>query len=153
MIIEKQYNNTSMLSTVIEKFRGLLWIVDEKYHLVMTNSNFRDHYRKMYGVDLKIGDYLHDHLSKSEKEKWNSYYKDAFQGKSFLINQENIIEDKSHWMQYHFTKVSVNSNDENLILVQAVDIAFLQPFLAMQHGIMECWNIGIMSDKSGRYHF
>ena len=80
----QKFNNTILF----QENKKLFWVVDSNYRLLQFNKLFQEYLFDNFGLTVSLGDSILSFGMDSELiEKWKGYYKTAFKGESFTVNE------------------------------------------------------------------
>lgn len=86
---------TANLQAIIESTDDHIWLVDRNYAYAFTNTSYKNHIKKYFGVDIKTGIYSKDVFSNDYAAQWDRFYERAVkEGKyrmEFLTTKGNLF--------------------------------------------------------------
>ena len=105
------------LSALIENTGDAVWSIDTEYKVVTLNSNFKQQFLLVYGIELKIGMNIVQCLSADICAVWVEYYNRALGGKRFCFEQH--YEFASRFIDIEFCFNPIFTEDSKVIGVSA----------------------------------
>jgi PAS domain S-box-containing protein len=81
---------------LLNQSKELIWMVNSKFELIYANTAYLSFYKEITGFDKKLNQVIFNDIKDSNQiKKWKSYYKKAFSGESFEV-QEDVTYKKSN---------------------------------------------------------
>lgn len=81
------------LSAIFESSSHLVWTVNQKLELTYFNNNYRNTFRKKYGIPPILGqqafEFIPDGFKKENKALWHPYYKRVLAGESVVFERKD----------------------------------------------------------------
>ncbi len=108
------------LASVIESTEKSVWSVDQNFRILTLNKQFKDEFKKMYGILLEKGMTITDFIKYEERKKWILRYRRVLAGEKISnVESFNFPDGKKHYEIFlHpiqdngiITGVSARSND------------------------------------------
>jgi two-component system, NarL family, sensor histidine kinase UhpB len=136
---QKEFDNRNT-EALINNTNDLMWSVDRDMNLITSNDAFNKFCEDSFGARIQKGEHiLSDTFSKSQLEKYESLYNQAFSGKSFSLI-EHLTEPFEFWSEVSFYPI-YNGNEVIGTACFSRDITerkkVEQEMLAMEKKILE----------------
>ncbi len=96
------------LKALIESTKDAIWSVDKKYRILTVNSKFKNDFEKYYGVELKKGSRITDHVSAPEKAMWIKRYEKVLAGNSITEFQDFELESGKCYFEIRINPIFTN---------------------------------------------
>lgn len=110
-LIEK----TAHLTSIFESSTHLIWTVNKAYELTSFNENFSRIVNQQHGIDLAVGDRIHEKLHKRRDEYanyWLPLYDEAFKGKKLEFEKKDYVENSGEVHRRVFINPILNERGE-----------------------------------------
>jgi diguanylate cyclase (GGDEF)-like protein/PAS domain S-box-containing protein len=93
------------LLALIENTQDAVWSVDREYRIVTLNSTFREQFRLVYRVELKVGICIVNCLPQEVKLIWVEYYNRAMEGDRFTVELHYDLPDSAVDIEVSFNPI------------------------------------------------
>ncbi len=90
-LIEK----SAHLTSIFESSTHLIWTINKEFQLTSFNENFAKIVKQQHGIDVSVGDKIHEKLEKNKNEYadyWLPLYNEAFKGKKLEFEKKDYTE-------------------------------------------------------------
>jgi PAS domain S-box-containing protein len=99
--------------SLINATEDLIWAIDKDYKLITYNRAYAKKALTLTGKPAKEGDFLmQEHFSDDILKRWGSYYSKAFDGETFMANEDayNAVSKKMEYELISFAPMYDNNN-------------------------------------------
>lgn len=86
--------NENILNSIFESCLDAVCAVDKTFKVIFYNNAFKNALEDFYGIEIQRGVNLNELMINSESEKWNKYWKRAFNGTQ--VKRVFTIKTRSH---------------------------------------------------------
>jgi PAS domain S-box-containing protein len=96
------------LNSVIESTGDHIAVLDTKYRFLLFNSAYQNEFKRIFGMDIKVGDSLLHALKDYPDDLYNAkkHWKSAFEGEDFIITlQFGDYELVRNWYEVHYSPI------------------------------------------------
>lgn len=110
-LIEK----TAHLTSIFESSTHLIWTVNRTHELTSFNENFARVVKQQHGIDVAVGDRIHEKLHKRNDEYrnyWIPLYDEAFKGKKLEFEKKDYTENTREVHRRVFINPILNERGE-----------------------------------------
>gem|GEM_PF-652385 len=93
----------SNLQAILENTDATIYSLDREFRYIAFNASLYDNLKKLYGLDIKIGDHVFNFLEKLEPEEaigWEEIYSKAFKGKTIKFEKEFYIGEFQNYSSF-----------------------------------------------------
>lgn len=108
-----------LVNTFLNQSRDSLWMVNLDFELIYANKTYLSIMQTITGKEQKLYDSVfHEDLSKEDEAKWKTYYKKAFNGEYFEV-EDHYYNSELKETQYGQTTFEPLKNNDNKIFAVA----------------------------------
>jgi PAS domain S-box-containing protein len=117
-------NNEYNLRALINNTADFIWSVDCDYNIIQINQPFVDFVYSFTGKVLRPGDnIMSDDFGPAMRQKWEGHFKRALAGQTFVVIDEETIENTKHHREKRFKPIFSESGEVMGVSIFARDIS------------------------------
>lgn len=120
---EKIETQAATLSSIFNSSSHQVWSIDRNYHFTSMNENYKNAFKKYYGITPKIGaKYIHL-MSDESVHQWKNQYIRAFNGNPVNFQYKiKDIDDKTIWRDIYINPIFMKNGKINELSIISNDI-------------------------------
>ncbi|MBS1585217.1 MAG: PAS domain-containing protein [Bacteroidetes bacterium] len=117
-------NNEYNLRALINNTADFIWSVNRDFRIIQINQPFVDFVYSFTGKVLRPGDnIMSDDFGPAMRQKWEGHFKRALSGQTFVVIDEETIENTKHHREKRFKPIFSESGEVMGVSIFARDIS------------------------------
>ena len=118
-------DETQLAHLLLDQSKDHIWMIDHNFQLVYANKAYLNFIKKLTGSEKKINQSIFtEGVSVGDVEKWKNYYKRAFKGEHFEIEEHHYHpgSNEIHYRKVTFEPLSEENKKVITVACQSKDI-------------------------------